>query len=191
MKNKVLTIISFALVAAISFTLGALIVNSVNNSSKDPYVKSNKSYSYFNEQTKNNPIDKAYIKSHENDKEYTLAVSEYCADWMNEFDSTVNLVYEFFDETQAKELEAEMQSFKKSTISAYNVVNRGLFDENKKPYGAKAFFIEKKKIGDQFKEKTLWLKYLYFMKETGLKKENFKEDLLSLKWHYEEKTSEQ
>ena len=118
---------------------------------------------YFYNTVKNNPIDEIFEKEFdEGNRTYTEIVNSYTLMWIDEFNYTKSQCDEFIiDEEERAHLITLLDEWHNNERATWNSEFRFLFNESRFKYGTQAYDEEWKKLGDRYREKTLWLKYCF------------------------------
>lgn len=164
--------------------------NNIDIKNIDDVQKKETIEDFFLTAVKKNPIDSLFEKEFdEGNKTYTEIVNNYTLMWINEFNYTKRQCDKFIkNEEEKSRLITLLDEWDKNEQSTWQLEVRTIFCENRGIYGTQVYDEEWKKVGDRYREKTLWLKYSYFIIETGLDPSLFSNELKSIEF---EKTENQ
>ncbi len=182
----------FILLLAVMITLLASCDNTVpdlkettNDNITNSYNTNNSIYypDFFNKKISENPIDLLFQHSFDKgEKNYSEIVSEYNENWRNEFQQTKNDLKIVFREKEVDCLLENLEDWENNLKAFCAWETENVFSQERSKYGTQTFDDELKKIGDNYRDKTIQLKYMMFLQETDMDPSNFTDDLLSIKF---------
>lgn len=140
---------------------------------------------YFITVFNSNDIDSEYKKSIENDLMPLDEITEnYLDSWKSEMRFTVNQLESFISNDEFYTLQQNLMTWEDAVIDLDQTKRKLLFDSNKSKYGSVFYNDCSAYLASQYREKVKELKYIIFVKETGLDKALYSTDLKSLKFSY-------
>lgn len=126
-----------------------------------------------------NPIDLLFQNSFDKgEQNYSEIVLEYNKNWINEFNQTKDNLKIVFSEKEIDDLLNNLDDWESNFKSFWDWEIENMFSQQQ--YGTQILYEELKKIGDNYRNKTIELKFIMFMQETDMDPSNFTDDLLSI-----------
>ena len=162
-----------------------LVVVTACNNNSIPNTDEEEQFDYFFlNVTQNNPIDTLFEKSFNVGNEtYTEIVNTYTLMWIEEFNYTKSKCNIFFtDADETSTLIEYLDAWDTNERAIWDFEKKTIFDESRYKFGTQTYDDEWKKVGDRYREKTLWLKYCYFVVETDLDPALYSDKLESIKF---------
>lgn len=146
-------------------------VPSENNdipSNNDTYDINDIFYNYVEK----NPID-LYYKTEMDDgvKNISEIVNTYTSLWIEEFDNTLSNCDVILSDAKSKEIISLLSEWKNTELSIRKWQKEEIFKNSTSTYGTQMYYDEWKTVGDEFREKTIWLKHQMYIVETSVNPE--------------------
>lgn len=173
MKN--IRIIEFVLTVLVISTLA-----SCQNSSKDALPENNVSGSSNVNQTsfdymdtfydcmEKNPIDLNYkTEMDAGVKNISELTDTYTLSWIKEFDYTLSKCGDILSDDKSQEIISLLSEWKKTQQSIWEWQKKEIFENLVSAYGTQKYYDEWKAVGDEYREKTIWLKRQLYIVETA------------------------
>ena len=92
-------------------------------------------------------------------------------------------INDFFDEDNSKELTEILTQWEEATMNGYRWLIEKVYENSKTKYGTRAFLEEYINLAEQYRDKTLWIKRIIYIKETDSKEDNTQGSQPSVVWY--------
>lgn len=158
--------------------------NTNTNTNSSSLVGDEQVDDWFSKQINNNPIDSKFYSDMQNGTySYQTIVSDYLVSWREEFDLTKNQLNDFFDNESVAELCSYLDNWENSVTQIHSWLIEDVYNNSRATYGTQFFDEEYLKLAKDYRTKTIWLKWICFIKETNLDHNLFQDNLKSIMWH--------
>lgn len=173
---KKVRIIKFALIFLIIVTMASCQSPSKDAPSENNDVQNiNDTYdinNIFYNYVEKNPIDLYYkTEMDAGVKNISEIVNTYTSSWIEEFDNTLSNCDAILSDAKSKEIISLLSEWKNTELSIWNWQKEEIFENSISTYGTQMYYDEWKTVGDEFREKTIWLKHQMYIVETSVNPE--------------------
>lgn len=127
-----------------------------------------------------NPIDALYDKDIEDGtKSFSEIADAYTSMWKGEFAETLKLYKELCADGN-EDIIATLEKWRDCEQELWGWELEAVFENSASTYGTQVYYEQLKQVGDRYRDKTVWMKYMCFIMETGLDPSRFADSLRSV-----------